>query len=56
MIYFRIYCIYNCCARWIKKIWTNKQISHKNKTRLEINQDGQISDINEKYGQQKINK
>jgi hypothetical protein len=40
MIYFRIYCIYNCCARRTKKIWTNKQISHKNKTGGEINQDG----------------
>jgi hypothetical protein len=34
----------------------NKQISHKNKTGWEINQDGKISDINEKYGQKKINK
>jgi hypothetical protein len=30
----------------------NKQISHKNKKNLD-DLDGQISDINEKYGQQK---
>jgi hypothetical protein len=39
------------CARRINKknIWTNKQISHKNKKNL----DKQISDINEKSEQQK---